>query len=43
MIKFDFKGKLDNFYVDYIIVNNSEEIKRSKRGKMMMLVQELVI
>ena len=37
----DMKIKLSDFYVDYRIVKSESEIKKSFRGKMIMLVQEL--
>lgn len=38
----DMKDKLKDFQVNYLIVENEKEIKRSARGKMIMLVQELI-
>jgi phenylacetate-CoA ligase len=39
--KSDLKGKLDDFKVEYKIVERSSEILRSIRGKMIMLIQEI--
>ena len=41
LFKNDFRGKLDAFKVEYKVIESANEIKRSSRGKMMMLVQEL--
>ena len=41
IFKKEFKIKLDDFEIDYKIIESSKEILRSIRGKMIMLVQEI--
>jgi phenylacetate-CoA ligase len=41
VFKKDLKGKLDDFEVEYKIVQSSGDILRSIRGKMIMLVQDI--